>query len=164
VIPEEELRFLILGAQREGNRMLAQQLAPLGLTPPQAEVLRCLADAGPLTLGALGGLLVCESGSPSRLVNTLVENALVEREENPADRRSVTLRLTPEGRRRAVEVSKVESQLYGWLRERLGTAGLTATIKHMNRLIVGTVAGEAIMRRKSGQAVSSRRPSKGTHH
>ena len=35
--PVEELRFLILAAQREGNRMLAQALRPLGITPAQAD-------------------------------------------------------------------------------------------------------------------------------
>ena len=67
----EELRYLILAAQREGNRLLAQGLRALGLTPSQAEVLRILSDHQPLTLSALGGLLVCDSGqSPSCLLYT----------------------------------------------------------------------------------------------
>ena len=77
--PEEELRFLILGAQREGNRLLAAQLSPLGLTPSQAEVIRCLGDYGSMSLRALGELLVCESGSPSRLVDALVSREIVAR-------------------------------------------------------------------------------------
>src|SRR5215212_5438791 len=40
----EELRYLVLAAQREGNRMLAQGLRPLGLTPSQAEVETVLHD------------------------------------------------------------------------------------------------------------------------
>jgi hypothetical protein len=34
--PIEELRYLILAAQREGNRLLAEALRPLRLTPSQA--------------------------------------------------------------------------------------------------------------------------------
>jgi DNA-binding MarR family transcriptional regulator len=147
---DEEFRFLILGAQREGNRLLAEHLAPLGLTPSQGEVLRCLADAGPLSLIALGGLLVCETGSPSRLVNTLVEKALVARDENPTDRRQVTLRLTAEGRRLATKVSKVEAELHGWIRQRMGAGALAATTTHMRRFLLGTLAGDAIARRKAG--------------
>ena len=45
----EELRYLVLAAQREGNRMLAKGLHPLGLTPSQAEVLRVLQDHQPLS-------------------------------------------------------------------------------------------------------------------
>jgi MarR family transcriptional regulator, organic hydroperoxide resistance regulator len=150
VSPEEELRFLILGAQREGNRMLADRLAPLGLTPSQAEVLRRLAEAGPLSLNALGRLLVCETGSPSRLVDTLVDRALGERTENPVDRRQVTLRLTPKGKRLALDASKVEDELHGWIRQRLGAGGLAAAAKQMRQLISGTTAGDAVARRKAG--------------
>jgi DNA-binding MarR family transcriptional regulator len=149
MIPEEELRFLILGAQREGNRMLAERLAPLGLTPSQAEVLRCLADTGPLSLIALGRLLVCETGSPSRLVDTLVGKALVQRAENPADRREVTLRLTAQGKRLSSKVAKIEAELYVWLRERLGADGVATAAEHISRLVAGTAAGEAIARRKA---------------
>jgi DNA-binding MarR family transcriptional regulator len=152
MILEEEFRFLILGAQREGNRLLAQHLAPLGLTPSQGEVLRCLADAGPLSLIALGGLLVCETGSPSRLVNTLVEKQFVAREDNPADRRQVTLKLTAQGRRLASKVSKVEAGLHAWIGQRMDAGALDATTAHMRRFLSGTSAGEAIARRKAGQS------------
>jgi len=40
--------------QREGNRLLAAELRPLGVTPSQAEVLRVLGDHGPLTLTVEG--------------------------------------------------------------------------------------------------------------
>src|SRR3954470_14953557 len=118
--PEEELRFLILGAQREGSRALTAQLSPLGLTPSQAEVVRCLADYGPMSLRALGGLLVCESGSPSRLVDALVGRDIVARREDPADRRQVTLELTRAGRTLNRKVRKVEEQLYSAICSQLG--------------------------------------------
>ncbi|GHO54498.1 hypothetical protein KSB_29730 [Ktedonobacter robiniae] len=40
--PAEELRYLILAAQREGERILTEVLRPLDLTPSQAEVLHVL--------------------------------------------------------------------------------------------------------------------------
>src|SRR3954471_14714181 len=79
-----ELRYLILGAQREGNRALTELLKPIGVTPSQAEVLSVLAAAdSPLTVREIGLLLVCETGSPSRLVSTLVSAGLVARESHP---------------------------------------------------------------------------------
>lgn len=109
----EELRFLILAVQREGNRTLADGLKPLGITPSQAEVIRLLSDHGPLSLSALGGLLVCETGtSPSRLVDRLVAQQLVERDIDAADRRFVTLRLTAGGRRLNDQIVDVEQRLY----------------------------------------------------
>jgi len=60
--PAEELRYLILAIQREGNRLFASELRPLGVTPSQAEVLRVLNDHGPLTLTALA---TCWSARPA---------------------------------------------------------------------------------------------------
>src|SRR5215510_10529770 len=110
--PIEELRYLILAAQREGNRLIAEALRPLGLTPSQAEVLRVLQDHEPLSLIALGDLLVCETGSPSRLVQGLVEDGLVERLPSPTDKRMVTLSLTNQGREMAAKVGALESEFY----------------------------------------------------
>src|SRR6188472_3465412 len=104
--PVEELRYLILALQREGNRLLAAGLRELKLTPSQAETLRVLADHQPLSLSGLGELLVCETGdNPSRLVDRLVKVGLVDRRADPSDRRHVTLRLTPLGKRLARDVA-----------------------------------------------------------
>ncbi|MGH3920565.1 MAG: MarR family winged helix-turn-helix transcriptional regulator [Pseudonocardiaceae bacterium] len=109
----EELRYLILAIQREGNRILAADLRPLGLTPSQAEVLRVLADFQPLTLTGLGELLVCEHGTnPSRLVDRLVAAGLVRRETQVDDRRRVTLSLTTDGERLTRRIIDIEDQLY----------------------------------------------------
>src|SRR5215212_9609157 len=100
--PAEELRYLVLGAQREGARLLAELLRPLGLTPAQAEVVAVLRDADrPLTVREIGDRLICESGSPSRLVATVVDMGLIQRSPRPGDRRAVELSLTSEGRKQA---------------------------------------------------------------
>src|SRR5262249_35812529 len=95
--PAQELHFLILAAQRTGGRMTAGVLKPLGLTPAQAEVLQVLGEFGPMSPNPLGGLLICETGSPSRLVGSLVGKGLVARACAEADRRAVELSLTPKG-------------------------------------------------------------------
>src|SRR5437588_13031593 len=87
--PIEELRYLILAAQREGNRLFADALHPLHLTPSQAEVLRVLQNHAPLSLIALGDLLVCETGSPSRLLQGLGEARLIERIPSSTDKRMI---------------------------------------------------------------------------
>jgi DNA-binding MarR family transcriptional regulator len=146
---EEELRFLILGAQREGIRLLAAQLSPLGLTPSQAEVIRCLSDYGPMSLRALGELLVCESGSPSRLVDALVGREIVERREDPVDRRQVTLELTRTGRGLDGKVRQIEDQTYAANGGQLGKAGMASALALLRPLVAGSISGDAIARRKS---------------
>jgi DNA-binding MarR family transcriptional regulator len=96
--PAEELRYLVLGAQREGAKALTDLLRPIGLTPAQAEVLVVVRDAGqPLTVREIGERLVCEGGSPSRLVASVVDAGLLQRGEREGDRRAVELSLTPQG-------------------------------------------------------------------
>src|SRR5215813_1799230 len=75
-----EIRHLILAAQRHGSRIIAGYLRAASLTPAQAEVLQVLASHEPLTLVELGRLMISETGSPSRLVDTLVTRGLVARE------------------------------------------------------------------------------------
>lgn len=110
--PIEQLRYLILAAQREGNRFLAEALRPLGLTPSQAEALRVLQDWQPLALIELGSLLVCEQRSPSRLVTGLIAAGYVAGAPSPNDKRKVVLNLTPRGREAAVQVAEIETALY----------------------------------------------------
>ena len=149
--PEEELRFLILAAQREGSRGLSAALAPLDLTPAQAEVVRCLADFGPMSLRELGAMLVCESGSPSRLVDSVVKRAIVTRTEDAADRRSVTLALTAEGKRLDRAVRKVEEALYEQIGGQLGADTIAKALALLRPLVAGSAGGEAIARRKSAE-------------
>lgn len=149
--PEEELRFLVLAAQREGSRGLSAALAPLELTPAQAEVVRCLADFGPMSLRELGAMLVCESGSPSRLVDSLVKREIVMRAEDASDRRSVTLALTAEGRRLDRGVRKVEETLYQQIGGQLGADMIGKALALLRPLVAGSGGGEAIARRKSAK-------------
>ncbi|NUT36151.1 MAG: winged helix DNA-binding protein [Hamadaea sp.] len=146
----EQLRFLILAAQREGNRRLAADLRPLGVTPAQAEVLRLLDDRAPLTLSGLGELLVCESGTnPSRLVDRLVTAGLVGRAESAHDRRQVELTLTARGRRLAREVARIEDALYRDLGKAAAGHDVDAVLGLLRALVVGQPSGDAVDRRIS---------------
>jgi DNA-binding MarR family transcriptional regulator len=110
----EQIRYLILAAQREGNRVLTALLSEIGLTPAQSEALRIIADHGPLALKELGDMLVCDSGtSPSRIVDRLVAAGLVHRDAGEHDRRRIRLTVTPQGRDRAAQVRGIEDQVYG---------------------------------------------------
>ncbi|HEY5185544.1 MAG TPA: winged helix DNA-binding protein [Actinomycetes bacterium] len=144
----EELRYLVLAAQREGNRQLAAGLRPLGLSPAQAEVLRVLGEHKVLTLSGLGALLVCESGTnPSRLVDRLVTQGLVERTRSETDGREVLLQLTPDGRRTAGAVAKVESRLCSEIDRRSAGHDLDAILAFLREFVDGLPAGEAVARR-----------------
>jgi DNA-binding MarR family transcriptional regulator len=144
----EELRYLILAAQREGDRLLSAALEPIGLTTSQAEVLRVLYDYAPLSLIELGERLICETGSPSRLVSTLVEKKLVERKPSERDRRMVTLLLTSPGRQVAEQVKEIEQGFYAQIAFVLESTPLEAINAALWHFVAGRPTGNALIRRK----------------
>jgi MarR family transcriptional regulator, organic hydroperoxide resistance regulator len=146
----EELRYLVLAIQREGNRLLAAELRPLGITPSQAEVLRVLRDHGPLTLNALGGLLVCETGnSPSRLVERLVAQGLVKRSIDSVDRRYLALSLTTQGRALHRRIVTAENRLHRTMNDLVAGQPLDETITTLRALADAFPAGAALARRRT---------------
>jgi MarR family transcriptional regulator, organic hydroperoxide resistance regulator len=155
VQPIEEIRYLILAVQREGSRMLAEALRPLELTPSQAEVLRILQDHQPLSLVAVGELLVCEIGSPSRLVNGLVQAGLVERLPSPTDGRMVTIALTEKGQEMATQVQDVEGAMYQFMAGALEGVSLPEIQALLWRFVEGRPSGEALARRAGKSPLNS---------
>lgn len=147
--PVEELRYLVLAAQRDGNRVLAALLRPLGLTPAQAEVLTVLNDARrPMTVREVGDLLVCEPGSPSRLVASLADAGHVTRRPHPDDGRASALALTDQGRRAADEVRAVDDRFHRELGARLtSTRDIEATIRTLRGIAQAGASAAALDRR-----------------
>lgn len=150
----EQLRYLVLAAQREGNKVLLNLLRPHGVTPAQAEVLRVVADHGPLSLVELGTLLVCENGSPSRLVDGLVSAELLDRIPAAADRRRVILTLTDSGRAKEMEIRGVEKQLHSSFGLLLGEADVDAVNEVLRTLVAGRPAGDAVALRAAASDAS----------
>jgi MarR family transcriptional regulator, organic hydroperoxide resistance regulator len=145
----EELRYLVLGAQREGARALTDLLRPIGLTPAQAEVLAVVRDARqPLTVREIGERIVCEGGSPSRLVASVVDAGLLQRGEREGDRRAVELSLTPDGTKTARAVAEAEKELHAWLSSSLSEREITAAVSALRKLVDGRQTGTAIARRR----------------
>jgi DNA-binding MarR family transcriptional regulator len=145
----DELRFLILAAQREGNRVLLTALRPLGLTPAQAEVLRVLHDFEPLTLAELGELLVCETGSPSRLTDGMVQRGLIRRAPSKRDGRAVQLQLTPAGRKAAVQTTGVEAALKKRIAGLIEPKRAEAFVQMLRVLVAGSSGGDAVAKRRT---------------
>ena len=89
--------FLLAQIGAHAAARFAERLAPLGLTPADAGILRILASEPGMTQRALAERLGI---FPSRLVlllDDLAGRGLVERHATPKDRRSHALRLTEAG-------------------------------------------------------------------
>ncbi|HEX3794351.1 MAG TPA: winged helix DNA-binding protein [Acidimicrobiales bacterium] len=153
--PIEEFRYLVLAAQREGARALATELKRHDLTPSQAEAIAVLRDAGrPLTVREIGQRLVCEGGSPSRLMGTLAHKGLVESAVGSADKRTTLLSLTSTGMDAARAVHQIEQNLYGALRMILDDDQVAAVVPVLRELVELLPAGQALQRRIADKGLS----------
>jgi DNA-binding MarR family transcriptional regulator len=65
------------------------------LTPPQVEMIVAIHSQGSMTVKQLAQVLCVKAPSVSTRVERLVEMGLLTREENPADRREVLVRISP---------------------------------------------------------------------
>lgn len=105
-----------------------------GLSAPRLSALSVIVFGGPLSLNALASAEQVRPPTMSRIVDALVEAALVTREVDPADRRSVRIaatakgvRLIEAGRDRRVQalekrlavLPESERRMLGWAAERL---------------------------------------------
>ena len=77
----------------------AQSLAEVDdiVTPPQFRVLVMIASRGPLNLGAVARGLGVHPSNATRACDRLVLAGLLDRRDDPADRRNLQLQLTEEG-------------------------------------------------------------------
>lgn len=143
----EQLRLLVLAAQREGTRQLSEKLRPADLTPAQAEILHVLGLHPGITLAELGGFIVCESGSPSRAVDLLVRRALVSRVQSTHDRRFVDLELTAAGQGLLPVVRQAFAAVDDGVAQALPRTQRHTMIRILSGLLAGSPAAEAIERR-----------------
>ena len=97
-IPDGELAARIHSAALHLLRRLAQEDRATGVSPARLSALSVLVFGGPRTIGALAAAEGVTPPTMTRLVAALVAEGLVERLEEPGDRRVVRLQASPMGR------------------------------------------------------------------
>jgi MarR family transcriptional regulator, organic hydroperoxide resistance regulator len=99
---------LIAAWQRTTHRLLAaidDELADVGLTAAEVNALACFAGAESRTVRELVEATAQRPSTLTGVLDRLERRGLIERAANPADRRSVLVRLTPAGRTHATRVA-----------------------------------------------------------
>lgn len=79
------------------NNRLNRHHAEANLTVSQFGVLEALHHLGPLNQKALGEKLLKSGGNITLVIDNLEKSGWVERKQDPEDRRSMIIHLTPEG-------------------------------------------------------------------
>jgi MarR family transcriptional regulator, organic hydroperoxide resistance regulator len=111
---------LPLGAvwQQVTHRLLAaldDELADTGLSAAEINALACFAGAECRTVRELVAATAQRPSTLTGVLDRLERRGLLERAANPADRRSVLVRLTPDGRTHAARVADAFAALEGRL-------------------------------------------------
>lgn len=122
----------ILAASKALVGVAAQSVAEAGanLTAPQLRALVIVASLGPIHLTALAAAMRVHPSNATRTCDRLVADGLLDRKDNPADRRHLALTLTPAGRqlldgvmeRRRAAISEILLRMPVATRERVAEA------------------------------------------
>jgi DNA-binding MarR family transcriptional regulator len=124
------------------HRLVAEVAARSGITNQQAGLLRSLEQ--PRTMSALAAERACDPSNITGLVDRLERLGLVERQPNPADRRSRLLALTPAGRRLRTTLRRdVRNEMQ--TRWHLDPAELPGVLATLDLLIEAAVPAPAVV-------------------
>lgn len=99
--------FQLAKANQLGSRFLGQKVAQLNITPVQALILGFLNDEDQITSSELGKRTELDSATLTGLIDRMETAKLVERRDNPADRRSIQIHLTERGRTMGTEAVRL---------------------------------------------------------
>ena len=104
------------------RRMLADENADSfpALTPPQVHMLFTIREHGSMTIKQLAQALCVKAPAASTMVERLVEMGILTREENPADRREVFVRISPKEESLIREMERRHLQLTLDLFDKIG--------------------------------------------
>ena len=111
--------FLLAQLGAHAAALFAERIRPLHLTPPQAGVLRRLAQFPGQSQRELADALGMHAPRLVALIDELENRGLVARDRDPGDRRNYAISLSDEGRRLLTELGRVAGQ-----HEHAITAGL----------------------------------------
>jgi DNA-binding MarR family transcriptional regulator len=141
-ITDDEVVDAVLRASRVLVAVAARSLAEVDhdVTLPQYRALVVLASRGPQRPGDLADALAVHPSTITRLCDRLVAKRLVDRSASPANRREVSIRLTPKGRRLVDEVTARRRQEIAVVAAKVPARERAATVHALHAL--GDAAAE----------------------
>lgn len=123
--PSTQLCFKLGRVVRRVQQYYEQRLHPFGLTPSQVFVLDALWSKEGVSIRELGEQAALDTSTLTGILDRLEHNGLVERHQNPADRRSVLVTLTDRAREMEPQVMPVVKELDVSLRHAFSSADMS---------------------------------------
>ena len=118
----------------------ASDVVDLDLTIAQLKALYVIAATGPIRMGQLAVRLGIALSTTTGVVERLVQLAMVERLEDPSDRRQVLVRATEDATRRLDAINELGRERLHQLLSSMGTADDLALVERAIDLLTDAVA------------------------
>lgn len=132
---KRSLGFLLRRAQKLMSQQAEQVFEGRDLTLSQWIVLKLIDEDGAVTAGEAARMLGHNTGATTRLIDQLESQGLIERRRETADRRQVSLVLTPAGGATAKAWAGEMAEFFDELLAEFSPAEVEAMIDLMERLV-----------------------------
>ncbi len=104
---EDCIVFRLSKANQNAQRMWSKRINRFDVTPVQGMILGFLSEADSVTPRELREKAGIDSATLTGIIDRLESSSLITREKNPEDRRSVVIKLTSDGRKKAHAISRL---------------------------------------------------------
>ena len=131
----DQVMFALMSTAHAVEERLEQALAEVGLSQPKFAALTHLMRAGePLSLSECATRMTCVRSNITQLVDRLEADGLVQRVDDPADRRGVRAVVTPLGAERQAEGAKRIERVQKEFASSLSSANRAALVQALAAL------------------------------
>ena len=129
------LPMQLMRAREAVMRRFRPHFTSHGFSEQQWRVVRALADAGRMEVGALSAACQIHPASLSRMLPKLVREGLVARKNHKQDQRRVVVSITPRGRAVFREAAPESEEIYAALEREIGAAKLRDLYRLLDEVI-----------------------------
>ena len=129
------LPMQLMRAREAVMRRFRPHLASHGFSEQQWRILRALADAGELEIGALAAECQIHAASLSRMLPKLARLGLIRRESHKKDQRRVVVSITLKGRGVFHSVAPESEEIYAAMEREIGAAKLRDLYRLLDEVI-----------------------------
>jgi len=125
----------LMRAREAVMRRFRPHLAARGFSEQQWRIIRALADAGEMEIGALAGECQIHPASLSRMLPKLVRAGYLSRKNHKQDQRRVVVSITPRGRVLFRSVAPESEEIYAAVERDIGAQKLRDLYRLLDELI-----------------------------
>lgn len=135
IVLDDFLPYLLNRIVNRLNMDLAEDLRGIGMTIQQYRVLAVLAARDGRSVNELSVYTVTEQSTLSKSLDRMEQAGLIERRPDPADRRVVTIWITPAGREGFARVLPIAMNHYRRAVARLGEGEHDALVRALHKVL-----------------------------